>query len=385
MQTMNESNVILKRTFHAVGQGAFYTEEFSGNNCHLTIVYDCGSSTDEQILRDRIDETFSENKTIDALFISHFHADHINGIKHLLEHCIVKKIFLPVLDSVAREIMRISCLIDGSSKESFAFQFVKDPAGTVKNIVGSKSGGNPPADEPEIIGVEETAADGNESLISIKGNINSGTNITVDNATAEWVYIPFNFREESRYNKLEKYIADKCPELDFAKIIENWDEYKEKLQDIYDHIPGDLNTNSLVIYSGPRKDVLMEKKERIACLFTGDYNLKGRQKWDAFERAYGDYFKKIFVLQVPHHGSKYNFNVKLLQTQIPCFVISAGTKNKFGHPDPDVRECLSQKSKALFLVDENPDTCFFCIFLPESHCSVYCSANGDDIRELIGI
>ena len=36
----------IQRTFHPVGQGAFYTEVFTGNNGkHFVMVYDCGTST----------------------------------------------------------------------------------------------------------------------------------------------------------------------------------------------------------------------------------------------------------------------------------------------------------------------------------------------------
>jgi beta-lactamase superfamily II metal-dependent hydrolase len=379
MQTKDELKECLKRTFHAVGQGAFYTEQFDGGL--FTVVYDCGSVTGNHILRERIDTAFCENTVIDALFISHFHADHINGIEHLLKRCVVKKIFLPVLDSRERIMMLLLCLIDGLSKNSFVYQFVNNPAEAVKNIVRPETGGNISPDEPgsEIIEIRETTENTETPIDNVNVIIGSGTRIMVDNKAANWVYIPFNFREESRYNEIKKYIEAKCSETDFTKIIENWDDYKEKLRDIYNYIPGDLNTNSLVLYSGPGKEV--NTTGRIACLFTGDYNLKDSQNWNAFECKYREYLKNILVLQVPHHGSKHNFNEKLLETQIPCFVISAGKCNQFKHPDSCVKKSLNGK---LFLVNECSDTCFFCLICLKSNCILFSSVGGVQIPDLIG-
>ena len=53
------------RTFHPIGQGAFYTEEFSD----YTIVYDCGSDNNVDLIKSEIRNTFEENKIIDAVFI----------------------------------------------------------------------------------------------------------------------------------------------------------------------------------------------------------------------------------------------------------------------------------------------------------------------------
>jgi phosphoribosyl 1,2-cyclic phosphodiesterase len=102
----------LERTFHPVGHGAFYTERFyndNGNNV-ANIVFDCGCYEgpgsgkskpyfDKQI-NDIVDTIFPlcEDKTkIAALFISHFHTDHINGIPRLLNNCKVERIIMPKL------------------------------------------------------------------------------------------------------------------------------------------------------------------------------------------------------------------------------------------------------------------------------------------------
>ena len=68
-------STILTRAIHPVGQGAFYSEIFSARKkTRFTAVYDCGSN-DKEYLKTNI-EKFG---TVDLVFISHFHNDHING------------------------------------------------------------------------------------------------------------------------------------------------------------------------------------------------------------------------------------------------------------------------------------------------------------------
>ena len=82
------------RTFHPVGQGAFYTEVFQDkDDTCFVVVYDCGTETGNRAmdkpLEDQITEfkrSIGSNPKIDILFISHFHADHINGLNSLLNN-----------------------------------------------------------------------------------------------------------------------------------------------------------------------------------------------------------------------------------------------------------------------------------------------------------
>ena len=69
------------RVFHPVGQGGFYTEAFDDN--HM-VVYDCGGTSHIDVER-CIDSLFTEQKSpqIEAVFISHLHEDHINGLQYL--------------------------------------------------------------------------------------------------------------------------------------------------------------------------------------------------------------------------------------------------------------------------------------------------------------
>ena len=90
----------MARTFHPIGQGAFYSEEFfnSEQNCVFRIVYDCGSlkycglqrnsdgtPLEREDIEERVKRAFPNGHGIDILFVSHFDEDHVNLIPCLTE------------------------------------------------------------------------------------------------------------------------------------------------------------------------------------------------------------------------------------------------------------------------------------------------------------
>lgn len=78
----------LERIFYPVGHGACYVERFyvdDATSPFYTVVFDCGCyngtplSTYQKRINSIIDNDASLPDTIDVLFISHFHTDHINS------------------------------------------------------------------------------------------------------------------------------------------------------------------------------------------------------------------------------------------------------------------------------------------------------------------
>lgn len=98
--------IYLKRTFHPVGQGAFFTEQFYDDAMEhvlYNVVYDCGSKSPGiriQMERD-IRNSFYDKKTIDVLFLSHFDDDHVNYVKYLKNHGCLEgtRIFIPMIEA----------------------------------------------------------------------------------------------------------------------------------------------------------------------------------------------------------------------------------------------------------------------------------------------
>ena len=86
-----------KCQFNGVGQGLFYSASICDSHGRVfNFVYDCGTfyDKDKKLLNKKICNCFSGD-TIDALFISHFHKDHISGIPELIKRYKIKYVFLP--------------------------------------------------------------------------------------------------------------------------------------------------------------------------------------------------------------------------------------------------------------------------------------------------
>ena len=98
------AKVYVKRTFHPVGQGAFFTEQFYSDDATTllyNVVYDCGSKSPgiKTQMERSIRNVFHDKKEIDVLFLSHFDDDHINFVKTLKDngHLSGTSIFIPML------------------------------------------------------------------------------------------------------------------------------------------------------------------------------------------------------------------------------------------------------------------------------------------------
>ena len=127
------------RTFHPIGQDGFYSERFifRDRKNNINIIYDCGSATNDGIVKQEIITTFEKGEVIHALFISHFHADHINGIEFLLDYCHVEKNFFPLITDEHKSLLKIKLLIGQDSNE-FLFNFIDNPKETVRKLLEAK-------------------------------------------------------------------------------------------------------------------------------------------------------------------------------------------------------------------------------------------------------
>ena len=84
----------IQRTFHPIGQGAFYSERHDDFN----IVYDCGARPLSPYAKSLVQSVFTASDKIDVLFISHFDYDHVSTISLLMRKVKkIKKVVLPLL------------------------------------------------------------------------------------------------------------------------------------------------------------------------------------------------------------------------------------------------------------------------------------------------
>ncbi len=91
---------MIKRIFHPIGQGAFYSERYENNGVKFNIVYDCGNWRRSNRAKNLVKQSFSPEDTVDILFISHFDFDHVSQIETLKNHVkSIDRVMLPLLDT----------------------------------------------------------------------------------------------------------------------------------------------------------------------------------------------------------------------------------------------------------------------------------------------
>ena len=244
------------RIFHSVGQGGFYTETFDDSTNKSMVVFDCGGKS-SKLMKDYINSFLPTRSkaTIEAVFISHLHDDHINGLQHLIDRANVKKIFLPQFNS----------------NQLFDTIFYNAAYGTHtenrNNLVFSLINPTNTFRETTIIQIAEVTGDNNYQNVSrsiqdgVSQTIASGTPMKLENG---WVYIPFNPKSKkpnfhsiedlSNREKLEEIYQneDICKQaeylVEFIKGI-NVSECKKLYRKMFGGIH---NGQSMTLFSGLR-------------------------------------------------------------------------------------------------------------------------------------
>lgn len=99
--------------FHNVGQGLFYSGHLQDRSYNF--IYDCGSVSDRKFLYNAIDNQLG-SEDIDFIVISHLDVDHFNGLSKVLSNHVVKKIYLPYLGYGVSNVIKLK----------IAYAFIQD-------------------------------------------------------------------------------------------------------------------------------------------------------------------------------------------------------------------------------------------------------------------
>ncbi len=149
------------------------------------------------------------------------------------------------------------------------------------------------------------------------------------------------------------------------------------------HLGNDFNNTSLVLYHGPKDRPKIESSFLCFCphpypcyfysprvclnkiffrgrnihkyfgqLLTGDIDFN--MNYNGLKKHYEYFREHVLIAQVPHHGSKNNWNSTVLRDfpNSKCWIISAGLENKYGHPSFEVVEDICSNGKKCCLVNE---------------------------------
>lgn len=359
------------RTFHPVGQGAFYTERFYDEGQGkpvFTAVYDCGSVNDRQ-LKKAIDQTFGENDIINLLFVSHFHSDHVNKIEYLKKRCQVRYIVIPELTSglVLESLVHDFIQSDGSEWNNDTIQFLSSCINASYN-----DGGDIRVVRVDVSreGSEERRVIDLDSGDPIGPRVSRNTEIRF----RDWIYVPY-------------YVGDKYDELiaefeangfvfnlnlrSVGFLKEICEEIRKIGVDILKRIYGKVyrnnhNSYSMPVYSGFRHcsnganqcfAVCPRRKHgdlhcQTNCLYTGDYDARTQANFDNLKAYFSRYWSRIGLVQVPHHGSEHNSDRKLYSHPNKLAIMSFGTKNLYGHPDSKTIEEIVSAGSVPVVVTE---------------------------------
>ena len=395
----------ITRIIHPIGQGGFYSETLKEGGQEITVVYDCGGNSkpfmenylenyfpkiDEKPTKKKNDKKESK-KTIDAVFISHMHEDHVNGLDYLLNQFHVRYLILPRLS-------------EDEKLEAFIYNYLKNPESIGNELIRdlyTRDSYYYLNSRTRVITVpynDNLTDEGNE-LLQIEFNNQHDLDLTIDEENTKisflspgskvhfrekWVYIPFNPPIKRKQDvSFYDFLKDRLSLRDFTikdlpDIIEK--QGVKRCKKVYtDYFGEDHNSYSMTVFSGVLRDDEMmsfikcsgrklNQKRRYPprcphydnwaclnpnCLYMGDFETKDYMK--LLQRFYRPLWDKIGQVQVPHHGSGYNHKDDLYEFAELGF-ISVGEENSYHHPNIDTLMGIKEMACRPILVTENMST-----------------------------
>lgn len=339
------------RTIHPVGQGAFYSETLhrSGFVDDKHIVYDCGVLPMSSRLGEEIKNFLPKDSTIDVLFVSHFHADHVNGLKQLAENYKIKNVVLPQIDDYEWFYILENYLTTGNADVKIISD-VRASIGEAKIIQVAPVGEN----NDGVVAEESIPLD------SFKGNLINGLSpLVIDKKDfALWHFVVVNPLQKNDLEALKEAIENIV--YDGRKVtvddLHNPDilcATRADLQAVYSKVFKGGNEYSMCMLSElvdrkgyesrsrfnkrncPCMDCLGDHYfNRDGGLYCGDADFLHCDTLDCLKKRLSGRGNNVGMLQLPHHGSKENFNIELLnwlgnvKVSFACY----GSPNRYNHP-----------------------------------------------------
>ena len=317
-----------------VGQGdCFVLEEKSG----FTAIIDGGSSSVSEVGRYRIDPFLRSHgiSTVDFVFLSHADIDHTNGILELLENQKSNRIKIRylVLTDLEKENekfdeIRLACknagtrvlyFSQGNHIEIHQLKLTCIHPGDKD----TKLAGLDENDHSMVLYMEYKYQNKNHTALFM-GDLGSAHEkevmeslLAVDKKQGD--------KESGGIGKMQSNDENKYKDND-----ENKNENRKK-----DEVEGeDKDENKGKYENGNKEENKEENKDAVEA---GDENKRSG---------------KIDILKIGHHGSKYSSTEEFLQLVDPYVcLISAGRKNRYGHPHMETLERIDETDGTVFRTD----------------------------------
>ncbi|MBQ9648069.1 MAG: MBL fold metallo-hydrolase [Oscillospiraceae bacterium] len=363
--------------FYPIGQGLFYTMQLRYKGKPISVVYDCGTLSPREKLRQSISEFRSllptekgtKRKVLDLLVLSHLHADHINGLPSLLKNVRVKTVVLPYLCVTERYLSMLAL----DEEDYSLLEFYAQPVEWLINRFGVERilvMGYPPGAPRDSLSEksnesEERFVYGNEETIDINGT-HAGNPPEIRYISYEqairiqdkhiWDFVVFMPKQgkisteecEDAIEELRKHVASQGLSKTFAdkSFISK---IKARCGDILTqnessvllaHYPDNPSSSWFFPFHVNLCDTYychhcfdwLDYEQFNATLLTGDTQIDSLKEW---QKVKNQMFPNhdLYVISVPHHGGT-PVTAKWKSALEPFnAVVSYGLSNSYGHPN----------------------------------------------------
>lgn len=384
-----------QHTQWAVGQGFFRTGRIQADHV-IDYAYDCGS-TNLSACRAEIKAYAGlphGSKPLDVVYLSHFHADHVNCVPDLVRDIGVKRFVIPLVSPAERLMVYAQSLQAPDDWEAAWYrELIVDPVDALQGlrqgvevIVVSPDATAPPVEDPDEVPNEESAAEVSWSAPTVSSPTSS-LSVAGWGSRPLWVWIPHVLSDARAHTSA--FIQALAGELGTPRLL-----LGKKLKDpgylrgIVERRSGalktayqiatkdDLNLTSLCLYSGPaapyrpsgarshrsRKGGLDRLEVaawsvRAGWFGTGDAPLRGSARTTELASKFHRFLDNVGVLALPHHGSRKNLDgafLDLFDNDVrPTCLVSAGVGNSYKHPHGEVVQAIADRGFHLVLVTGN--------------------------------
>ena len=389
------------RTQYPIGQGCFHaglirwTDKSSSKADDFHYIYDCGSRDGAGALQDAIAACRRQTSRIDALFVSHLDADHVNGIDRLLGSVSVDTVYIPYVNSVVPTLEILKADAAGAVSASL-IEVHMDPrswfgrrgVARIVRVQSSLAAGpdEEPAPELELLPVVDFDAKTGTNVLGRRKTqpqvetMNSGDIVIINPGhSLHWVLVPHvdpapkerlrafhrGVRSVLGLAPRQRLTADRLA----GAIRDNVEQ--KRLRKCYEQIVShgsnrEHNHVSMSLYSGPRYfgenllwrghvtmvrsdlcpawglhtlplDYLGRRPPAVGWIGAGDAKLNVAKVRAAWQRSFRPFQKQISTLLLPHHGSHRSFHPDILNwPNLNLCVAAAGDPSPYGHPTRSV-------------------------------------------------
>ena len=377
----------LQCEFWNVGQGLFSSGRIQmGDAPSFHWVYDCGTNSSPKLIQNAVQKYNQQenNADIDLLVLSHFDKDHISGVKELLKNGRkIKRWVVPYYPLWQRLVIASLLEIQPDDEEWAFYQnpiqyfktyFAKELKITkflvlpAKENEGEISINLEPSNYDDVLSFETTGKLSNEfdNLEQSVHWLNPNKALLFRKGEEQFEFVLYNvpfhllakvptnltaFRKqvEQIIQSHQSNSTDPTPALKTLYTLAFGNGSKNKniiSQYLYirniklSSFWGMGNNHIFDVSIGNENEIAVIPKDKAknAILYTGDAFLNDLPLLTDLTQSLGvERMVRIYCLQVPHHGSKHNWQQGLANIFSPCLsVFSADSQRRNGHPHGEV-------------------------------------------------